>query len=141
MLKGFKELLLRGNVLDLAVAFVIGAAFTAIVTALVDGVINPVIGSIFDAESLKDSMDVAVGSATIKFGVLVAAVINFLLIAAVVYFGLVVPINRLKKFAFHNKPVEGDASVPTELDMLTNIRDLLAKAPTEGDERHTSPTQ
>jgi large conductance mechanosensitive channel len=110
VLKGFKEFILRGNVIDLAVAVVIGAAFSNIVTTVVTGVINPAIGALFSTASLAKSMPVNVPSvihggtpAVIYFGALVAAVIQFLLVAIVVYFALVVPINFVKKRAFVKK--------------------------------------
>lgn len=134
MLKGFKEFIMRGNVIDLAVAVVIGAAFTAIVGVLVDGVINPAIGALFKTADLKETLIVTIpalsgGTAQILFGALIAATIQFLLVAAAVYFALIVPINHLKKKAAARsaagKPAEGTA--PTELELLTEIRDLLAK--------------
>jgi large conductance mechanosensitive channel len=142
MIKGFKEFILRGNVVDLAVAFVIGAAFTAIVTALVTSVFNPLIGALFNASNLSKTLIVTIPSATdpahpakILFGAVIAAVIQFIIIAAVVYFAFVVPINYLKKRAFERKQA-GQAEVeedtpPTELDLLSEIRDLLANSATE----------
>jgi len=138
MLKGFKEFLLRGNVIDLAVAVVIGAAFTGIVNALVGSVLNPAIGALFNAESLATALPVELpttsgGTATMYFGAVIAAVIQFLLVAIVVYFALIVPINFLTKRAFRKKQA-GDAEVkdapPTELEILSEIRDLLAQRPT-----------
>jgi large conductance mechanosensitive channel len=139
--KGFKEFILRGNVIDLAVAVVIGAAFSNIVTTVVTGVINPAIGALFSTASLAKSLPVTVPSvvhggapAVIYLGALIAAVIQFLLVAVVVYFALVVPINFVKKRAFARKQ-EGQHAVaadtpPTELELLTDIRDLLAKSAT-----------
>ncbi|HEY4270088.1 MAG TPA: large conductance mechanosensitive channel protein MscL [Galbitalea sp.] len=138
MLKGFREFILRGNVIDLAVAVVIGAAFSAIVGVLVTAVFNPLIGALFNATSLATALPVsipAVGNgtpATIHFGAVIAAVINFILVAVVVYFALVVPINFIKKRAFQRKE-SGEAAVdadtpPTELELLTDIRDLLASS-------------
>jgi large conductance mechanosensitive channel len=138
MLKGFKEFILRGNVIDLAVAVVIGAAFTGIVNALVGSVLNPAIGALFNAESLATALPVDLpttsgGTATMYFGAVIAAVIQFLLVAIVVYFALIVPINFLSKRAFRKKQA-GDAEVkdapPTELEILSEIRDLLAQRPT-----------
>lgn len=126
MIKGFKEFVLRGNVIDLAVAFVVGVAFAAVVTSIVDSVINPLIGALFNAKSLDNSLNVTIGAATLQFGAVVGALIQFLLIAVVVYFGLVVPINYLKRVAFRRE-AEPEAEVPpTELELLTQIRDLLA---------------
>jgi large conductance mechanosensitive channel len=136
--KGFKEFILRGNVIDLAVAVVIGAAFTGIVNAIVGSVFNPAIGALFNAESLAEALPVSIpttsgGVATMYFGAVIAAVIQFLLVAIVVYFALIMPINYLKRIAFKRK-VEGETEAkpapPTELELLAEIRDLLAKKPT-----------
>jgi large conductance mechanosensitive channel len=139
MFKGFKEFIMRGNVIDLAVAVVIGAAFTAVVTAIVDGIFNPLIAALFDADSLANSMVVQIGKAEISFGLVLAAIINFLLIAAVVYFVFVVPINKMKEAQERRRKsgitAEDEADPVTELDMLTEIRDLLATR--EGGAKHT----
>jgi large conductance mechanosensitive channel len=144
MLNGFKEFILRGNVIDLAVAVVIGTAFTAIVTAIVGGVINPAIGALFNAEDLAKAFPVDIpttsgGTATIVFGAVLAAVINFLLVALVVYFALIVPVNMLKKRAEDRKTAGGEVvqePVATEIDLLAEIRDLLAR-PTVEPGKHT----
>lgn len=136
MIKGFKEFLLRGNVIDLAVAVVIGAAFTGIVTAIVGSVLNPAIGALFNAEDLAEALPVNIptlsgGTATLYFGAVIAAVIQFLLVAVVVYFALIVPINYLKRGAFLRRKQAPDAATepapPTELELLAEIRDLLAE--------------
>ncbi|MFJ4077202.1 large conductance mechanosensitive channel protein MscL [Curtobacterium sp. NPDC089991] len=133
-MKGFKEFLLRGNVIDLAVAVVIGAAFTAIVTAIVSAVINPAIGAVFNASSLDKALPVVIptvsgGNATMYFGAVIGAVINFVIVAAVVYFALVVPVNHLKKVAFErvkNDEQQTPQDVPpTDVEVLLEIRDLL----------------
>lgn len=149
MIKGFKEFILRGNVIDLAVAVVIGAAFTGIVNAIVNSVFNPLIGALFNATSLAKALPVtipAIGGGTpaiLYFGAVIAAVIQFLLVAVVVYFALVVPINYLKRVAFRKKQEEAQATPadtpPTETELLIQIRDLLAGTPSpEGD--HELPT-
>ncbi|HEY9497614.1 MAG TPA: large conductance mechanosensitive channel protein MscL [Terrimesophilobacter sp.] len=142
MFKGFKEFVMRGNVIDLAVAVVIGTAFTAIVGVLVDGVINPALGALFNTENLSKSLIVTIptlsgGTAKILFGALIGAAIQFLLVAAAVYFALVMPINRLKERAeAKRKAGASDEEVPPdELQLLTEIRDLLAKPVAEG--KHT----
>lgn len=143
MIKGFKEFILRGNVIDLAVAVVIGAAFSAIVTTLVTAIFNPLIGVLFNASTLSKALPVHIPAiaggtpATIYFGALIAAVIQFVLVAVVVYFALVVPINFIKKRAFQKKE-SGQAAVaadtpPTELELLTDIRNLLARGTTTPD--------
>lgn len=133
MLKGFKEFIMRGNVIDLAVAVVIGAAFTSIVNALVDGIFNPAIAALFDAASLKDVAKVTIPSTTgepavLLFGAVIAAVIQFILVAAVVYFVLVMPINHMRKRAEARRKAgveEPEAAPPADIALLTEIRDLL----------------
>lgn len=141
-MKGFREFILRGNVIDLAVAVVIGAAFTAIVTALVTNIFQPLIGAIFNASDLSTSLVVKIpltaGTASLKFGAVLAALINFIIIAAVVYFVFVLPVNHLMKRAFERKQAEPTATPtdapPTEIELLIQIRDLLAATPSaEGD--------
>jgi large conductance mechanosensitive channel len=133
MFKGFREFILRGNVIDLAVAVVIGAAFTAVVNSIVANIFNPIIGAIFSADSLDNAAVVGIGDAQIKFGAVLGAIIQFLIVAVVVYFVFVLPINHLKKVAFSikNTPAESLAETneelpPTETELLIEIRDLLA---------------
>jgi large conductance mechanosensitive channel len=133
MLKGFKEFILRGNVIDLAVAVVIGAAFTGIVNAIVGSVLNPALGALFNAESLSTALPVTIpttsgGEATLFFGAVIAAIIQFILVAVVVYFALVVPINAVKRNAFRKRQepeADAEPAPPTELELLAEIRDLL----------------
>ena len=110
MIKGFKEFILRGNVIDLAVAFVIGVAFAAVVTAFVENIINPLIAALFNADNLNNSLVLHVGSSDLRFGALIGAIIQFLLIALVVYFALVVPMNYLRKLSFRKR---GTSRKPT----------------------------
>ena len=122
-MSGFKKFLLRGNVVDLAVAVVIGAALVALVTSVVEGVINPVLGAVFSADSLNDALDVTLpGGAVLKFGMVIGALINFVIVAAIVYFGLVRPVSALRdRFA----PAEDSVAGPSETELLAEIRDLL----------------
>lgn len=135
MIKGFKEFILRGNVIDLAVAVVIGAAFTAIVNAMVQGLINPLIGFLFQVGDLSD-LNVTVptllgGQSTFEFGSILVAIINFLAVAAIVYFVFVFPMNRWKARAAARAGVNEAASeepkLPTEQELLVQIRDLLER--------------
>jgi large conductance mechanosensitive channel len=96
MLKGFRDFILRGNVMDLAVAVIIGAAFTGIVTALTTNIINPLLGA-FIGKPNFDYLIAHINGGEIKYGTFITAVINFLLIAAVVYFFLVLPTQYLLK--------------------------------------------
>lgn len=135
MLKGFREFVLRGSVIDLAVAVVIGAAFSSIINTLVTAIINPALGALFNTASLAKSLPVTVPAvaggtpAVIYFGALIAAIIQFLLVAVVVYFALVVPINAVRRVQEKRRASgEPDDAPPTELEVLEQIRDLLAQA-------------
>lgn len=120
MLKGFKEFLLRGNVVDLAVAVVIGAAFNAVIEKVVDSLITPIIGMVFQADSLDTALMIGLpGGGSIALGAVLGAVLNFVIVAAVVYFVFVVPMNKMRK------PVVEEAAAPTQEELLSEIRDLL----------------
>ncbi len=135
MIKGFREFILRGNVIELAVAVVVGTAFTAFVNAIVTAIINPAIGALFNAESLNTALVVTIptvsgGNAELLFGAVLAAVLNFVIVAAVVYFVLVAPMNYLNRRAEERRAAgqpAHEAAPPTELELLTEIRDLLAQ--------------
>jgi large conductance mechanosensitive channel len=94
MLKGFRAFILRGNVVDLAVAFVVGAAFTAIVTALVTDVINPLIAATVGKPDFS-YLIVHIHGGAVKYGLFVNAVIYFLIVCAAMYFGIILPLERL----------------------------------------------
>ncbi len=134
MIQGFKEFILRGNVIDLAVAVVIGAAFTAIVNVVVSALINPLISLFFAADSLDTALVLTLptlggGQAEFAFGSIIGAIINFVAVAAVVYFVFVMPMNRAKEAAERKAgvPAEEEAPLPTETELLVQIRDLLEK--------------
>ena len=147
MINGFKEFIMRGNVIDLAVAVVIGAAFTAVVNAIVEAIFNPIIAAIFNADNLKTSLMVDLpGGGKLAFGLVLAAIINFLLIAAVVYFVFVMPINRMKEAQERRRavlaPAGAEVAVPlTELDLLAEIRDLLASEGPQAQSQPQAPSQ
>jgi large conductance mechanosensitive channel len=118
MLKGFKDFISRGNVIDLAVGVIMGGAFGAIVTSLVTDVITPIIGTVFGK---PDFSDIAFGS--IMIGKFMNAVVAFALVSIGVYFFIVVPINKLK-----GPPAPPPPPGPTpEEKLLVEIRDLLAR--------------
>lgn len=122
-IKEFKEFISRGNVIDLAVAVVIGGAFTKIVNSLVNDIIMPIIGVIIGGINFEHLM-VTVGTAEIKYGMFIQAVVNFLLIAFVI-FSIIKAINTFnkKKEDAPEEPVK-----PSEdIVLLTEIRDLLKK--------------
>ena len=137
MLKGFREFILRGNVIDLAVAVVIGGAFTSIVTGLVDGIFNPLIALLFNAKDLESAGVVLRGTVgdpdaiVLAWGLVISALIKFVLIAAVVYFALIVPMNYLKKVTLRKAEEAKPAETPlSETDLLLQIRDLLKEQKT-----------
>jgi large conductance mechanosensitive channel len=136
-LKGFKAFLMRGNVVELAVAVVIGAAFSKIVDSFVTGIINPVVGALGTQNlngytwCLKPPCLVVAGTGQVTKGVVIAwgsvlgAALSFVITAAVVYFLLILPMNKFNERLRHGQP---EAAKPvTELDLLTEIRDLLAR--------------
>jgi|BarGraNGADG00212_2_1021979.scaffolds.fasta_scaffold03036_7 large conductance mechanosensitive channel len=141
MLKGFKEFIMRGNVIDLAVAVVIGAAFGKVVSALVDSILNPVIAGVFRVPNLSKFATWTIynggtpldptDDATVSFGALLNSLINFLLVAAAIYFAVVLPLNHLAERAAARR-ARGKAAIdvpagPTEIELLTEIRDALKK--------------
>lgn len=119
MLKEFKEFILRGNVFDLAVGVIIGAAFTAIVKSLVDNLINPFIG-IFVRDGALQGLVFKLGNAEFKYGLFLNDVLNFLITAAVIFF-LIKSINKL----FPKKEAVEEEAINEELEALKEIRDLL----------------
>ena len=126
VLNGFKEFVLRGNAIDLAVGVVIGAAFTSIVTAIVDGLISPLIAMIFGKPDISEMWMIGpVNEATINMGLILNAILQFLLVAIAVYFVIVLPMNKLASMRKKNEEPEPEAPAEDVL-VLQEIRDLLA---------------
>ena len=94
MFKGFRDFILRGNVVDLAVAVVIGAAFGAVITALVADIITPVIAAIVGKPDFS-SLTLTINHSKFLYGSFINAIVSFVLIAAAIYFVIVVPMNKL----------------------------------------------
>jgi large conductance mechanosensitive channel len=147
MFKEFKDFIARGNVMDMAVGIIMGAAFTAIVNSMVGDLIMPVIGlltagvdfadqyialsagslpSLMDAQTvgLKAAQDA--GATVITYGIFINAVINFLIISIVVFM-LVKGVNKLKKMAEEEQKAAAPSAPPADVVLLSEIRDLLAK--------------
>jgi large conductance mechanosensitive channel len=124
VLKGFKDFLMRGNVVDLAVAVVIGAAFSAIVTALVEGILTPLIAAIAGSPDITGVGNFAVNGAQFSVGRLLQAILNFVFVAAAVYLVIITPMNRLAAMRKQGEEPEPEAPSETVL-LLTQIRDLL----------------
>lgn len=125
MLSGFKNFLMQGNVVDLATAVVIGVAFGAVINALVENVLMPLIASLVGEPNFDDLFVVHVlEGPPIQFGMLLTAVVNFLLIAAAIYFVVIMPMNRMVE-ARHRKFGGPAETVDENLVLLTEIRDQL----------------
>ncbi len=118
-MQGFKNFLLRGNVIDLAVGIIMGTAFTAVVTALVQSVLMPAISMLVQSPNFDSFLVFG----QIKIGVFLTAVVNFLLIAAAVYFAVVLPVEKLNARVSKKKAEDKE---DTELSLLKEIRDSLA---------------
>ena len=131
MLTGFKNFILKGNVVDLAVAVVIGAAFGAVVTALVQSVLMPFIAGLVGSPNFDSFAVVTLNGNDIKFGVLLTAIVNSLLVAAAIYFVVVVPMNhmieRRNRRLGINQDVKEEAAEDPQIALLTEIRDALTR--------------
>ena len=132
MLKGFKEFLARGNIIDLSVAVVIGTAFTGLVTKFTESVIQPLIDRIgAGGKSSVGLLKIDIGGGQfIDFNVAISAAINFIIIAAVVYFLVVLPYNTLRKRG------EVEQADDAQIVLLTEIRDLLAQTDGSSSGKH-----
>ncbi|MBO0411259.1 large conductance mechanosensitive channel protein MscL [Enterococcus hulanensis] len=134
MFKEFKEFLMRGNVIDLAVGVVIGTAFTAIVTNVVNGLITPLVGLIVSlftkGKDLNEAMSVLdwtpVKGVTFAFGDVVSALITFI-ITGFVLFLIVKAANKARETTIKNEADEPEETVPTAEEYLADIRDLLVE--------------
>ena len=141
MLNEFKDFIAKGNVMDMAVGIIIGAAFTAIVTSLVADLINPLIGLFTGGLDFTNNYAVLAGevpagasleaareagASVFAYGSFIMAIINFLIIAFVVFM-LVRYVNKIKDAASKKEEVVEEAAGPSELDLLAEIRDALAK--------------
>jgi large conductance mechanosensitive channel len=127
VIRGFKDFVLRGNVVDLAVAVVIGAAFGAVVTSFTDTIIKPLINAVTPPSSPGFGVQLVAGKAStyVDAAAVITATLNFVIVAAVVYFAIVLPLNALKQRRRHGAepgPVE-----PTDVELLIEIRDLLQR--------------
>jgi large conductance mechanosensitive channel len=134
--KGFKDFLMRGNVVDLAVAVVIGSAFTAIVTAFTNGLIKPLISTIGGtdaAQGLGYQIFENNKATFLDFGSVINAAINFVLVAAVVYFVIVLPVKHVQER--RKRGQEPGPSEPTDVELLIEIRDLLRAQSQRGNGR------
>ena len=125
MLQGFRKFLFRGNVFDLAIAVVIGTAFTAVVTSVVTNIINPIIAAIggHNVNGLSVRLVAGNDKTIMHFDTVITAIINFVIIAAVVYFMFVLPMQEIIERRKRGAPEV--VAEPTDIELLTEIRDLL----------------
>jgi large conductance mechanosensitive channel len=123
VLKEFRDFLMKGNLVELAVAVVMGIAFGAVVKSFVDNLITPIIGMIFGVDFSSETF--TINGSTFRYGLFLNALIYFVLVAASVFFFVVKPINAIT--ARLNSGKETEAAAPTETELLIEIRDLLAR--------------
>ncbi|HXD28932.1 MAG TPA: large conductance mechanosensitive channel protein MscL [Arthrobacter sp.] len=125
MLQGFREFIMKGNVVDLAVAVVIGGAFATVVDALVNSVLMPLISVLVGTPNFDNFLAVGPEHA-IKFGVLLTAIVNFLLVAGAIYFVVVMPMNKLIELRNARMGITPEEEeVDPQVLLLTEIRDSL----------------
>ncbi|MDH4145298.1 MAG: large conductance mechanosensitive channel protein MscL [Acidimicrobiia bacterium] len=120
MVKEFKEFIAGGNLIELAVAFVMGGLLAGIVESLVSNVLMPIVGILFGKPSFDEALILTLNDSQIRFGAFLTVAVAALLTALGVFLFIVKPYNRFKK----NKPADAP---PSEADLLTEIRDLLAR--------------
>ncbi|MHC6230231.1 large conductance mechanosensitive channel protein MscL [Arthrobacter sp. MMS24-T111] len=129
MLTGFKNFIMKGNVVDLAVAVVMGTAFGAVVTALVNKVLMPFIAGLVGSPNFDSFARWDFRGNAVEFGVLLTAIVNFLLIAGAIYFVVVMPMNhmieRRNRRLGINQGVKEEAAEDPQIALLTEIRDSL----------------
>lgn len=128
MIKGFRDFIMRGNVVDLAIAVVVGAAFTGIITQFTKSFIEPIL-KLIGGGGVHGGTFVVNGVA-FDWGGFINAVINFLIVAAILYFFIVVPLNKLMALRRRGEaPDEAIAATPEDISLLREIRDLLKGQP------------
>ncbi len=125
MFAEFRKFIAKGNVIDLAVAVILGAAFTAIVTSLTNDIIMPLIGVLLGGVDFT-TMSIQVGDATVAYGLFIQAIINFVLIALVLFF-MVRGINKMQEKSKKEEAAAAPAGPSDEVKLLSEIRDLLKK--------------
>jgi large conductance mechanosensitive channel len=145
MLEDFKKFILKGNVVDLSTGVIIGAAFTAIVTAFTKGIVEPILALAgggpapkFTIPIMEKVVEVTEKNAAgqdvtrmvnklieLDLGIIIGAVISFLITAAVVFFVIIKPMNKLIELTAAQQPAEPPAAEPADVQLLTEIRDLL----------------
>ncbi|MCO1339142.1 mechanosensitive ion channel protein MscL [Kocuria polaris] len=126
MLSGFKDFVMKGNVVDLAVAVVLGGAFGAVVTALVERVLMPLISALVGSPNFDEFLLVTLNGNDIAIGAVLTAIVNFLLVAAAIYFVVVMPMNKLIEARNKHIGITEEEEVDPQIVLLTEIRDSLS---------------
>ncbi|WP_043473190.1 large conductance mechanosensitive channel protein MscL [Paeniglutamicibacter gangotriensis] len=127
MLKGFRDFIMQGNVVDLAVAVVIGAAFGAVINSLVENILMPLIAALVGAPNFDNFLLLTLGDGVeIKFGVFLTVLVNFILIAAAIYFIVIVPMKKLTEMRQARLGIEEpEEEIDPQVALLAEIRDEL----------------
>jgi large conductance mechanosensitive channel len=135
LFSGFKDFLMRGNVVELAIAVVIGTAFTALVNGIVEGLLNPLVALVAGRNDLSQVGAFEIAGTPFQPGLAIQALITFLLVAAAVYFFIKVPLTTLARLRAAHEEAQAAAAAPgdpADVVLLREIRDLLAQGATAG---------
>lgn len=127
MLTEFRAFIMRGNIVDLAVAVVLGIAFGAVVTALVDGLLMPLIAMVVGEPDFSN-LHFTINDAVFAYGAFLTAVVNFVLVAAAIFFFVVKPVQRLNSTGRQEELIEEPPAPSEDVLLLREIRDLLVTA-------------
>ena len=131
MFKGFKDFILRGNVIELSIAVVVGTAFTALVAAFTTNIVNPIIAAAGGVQTEGLGFEIWAGNdkTFVNIGGVITALVTFLMTAAVVYFIFVAPMNKINALVKQRLATEEpeEEPIPADTALLAEIRDLLTK--------------
>ncbi len=136
---GFKDFIMRGNVIELAVAVVIGTAFTALVNGIVEGLLNPLVALVAGRTDLSQVGAFTLNTTEFRPGLAIDALITFLLVAAAVYFFIVLPLNKLAALRAREEAAEQVPALTADVVLLREIRDLLARGANPASVGATAP--
>lgn len=127
MLKGYRDFILRGSVLDLAVGVVIGAAFTALVTAISTGVLTPLVARVAGAETAEIAISIG-GGQSIDIGIVINSMMAFVITSTVLYFIVIVPVNRIRSLIRQDHADVSQNLEPADVILLREILEELKKS-------------
>lgn len=127
MFKGYRDFILRGSVLDLAVGVVIGAAFTAMVTAISSGLLTPIVARILRSENPEITIGIG-GGQVLDVGIVINAIMAFLITSTVIYFVVIVPVNRIRALISDENNDATESLEPADIVLLRQILEELKKS-------------